>query len=289
MALTYSMQIDALDINDENIAIGLSNLEGNIWNGSIQILKLNTGEIVSSQQSDAALSDVKFLHSASKHESLILSARDDGFIGVYQSNLENASFIDAHNGMISSLAIPSHFNDDISLFSTGYDSQIIAWDLSTLKPVHYILNAHTGPVIDACSFEMSAHGSALVSVGYDGYARIWDFRVGSYSDQCVCIFNLGYSGSCVTIDKANNNMLISGNEAGEITCHDIRAASSGSYASDPLICTIPAHKLRVRKVKTSANRPNIIVSCSDDTTIGVFGNRATSASLNSDLYTELDR
>lgn len=296
MSLKFVMEIEAFDVFEDLAVLAFSSLGGNNWNGAIKVLNIKTGQEICSQASNTGITAVKFLNKNSdqrQRQRLIACARDDGYIGIYSNDLTNVAFLDAHNDIASSIALSSSQSSN-HFYSSGWDGNICLWDsniidTTTTSPIQKIIGAHSSAITAiSTSGEMK-----LASVGMDGFLRLWDFRESTHSHNgnCSQIFNLRQASSCVHFDQCNEYSVIAGTDAGDILGFDMRFSTVGKD-KNTMLFTIPAHRLRVRKVLTSSQRPGMLLSCADDCSISLHN--ITNANINADdnvgpSYVELKR
>jgi len=264
--LKYNQHIDSLCIcksfssNDvKGLVIGASNLEGNIWDGSIGLIYNKKGKTNVFKQLPAGVTSVRI---ADSDNMLVLVGRDDGIVSIHSTQtLDEIHSIDAHEDIISMVQY-DHQNRGI-FASSSWDGCISWWDYSRGQCVQKI-NAHYGHVNDFSFCSKNTH--MLSSVGQDGFLRIWDKRVGI---NCVQLYDLGQAGSCCLWDTINDNNIIVGADSGLLSFWDFRSGkdNSGMDVSPP---NINLHKTRIRRIIQIPEK-NMIVTASDDTTITLLG------------------
>lgn len=272
MTTLFSSQVDSIDIdtNSSSIIVGLSNLEGNIWDGSLKILSLTTGLEEVSCPTSAGISMCRF-SGLGKEKSLVLTARDDGNVYLYSSqNLQELRVIAAHDDIVSAV-IDDNKNE--SQFATcGWDGDICIWDWKSnnqtqTEPVYAIRRGHYGQVNDI-SFNPN-NTNSLCSVGQDGFVRLWDKRSpssssNSTSNDCTHVYDIGQASSCVLWEPENEYSIAVGTDSGDILIIDCRKDNTSS-----LIIQHSTHKGRVRRIIANSNRPDMLLSSSDDTTVAL--------------------
>jgi WD40 repeat protein len=261
MSSFFDKQIDAIDACGRLIAVGLSNLEGNCWDGAVKILGMDTGEEIGALTVNSGVSSVQWIPS---NDGLLLCARDDGVISVCRmdSQLELISDIEAHESSISSLSC-SLLSHSLVL-SASWDSSIKLWDINRFSTgcdeesscLASLSNAHYKQT-NGAAFSVNDE-FMFCSCGQDGFLKIWDKRA-SFTTGCVTLFCNPQPLTCVAWDSLNSNRLFTGTESGSINYYDIRMNISSPQSVSP------CHKARVRKIKTLAFRNNnVVVSCADD-------------------------
>jgi WD40 repeat protein len=293
----YSMHVDSVDLSAKvgKIAVGLSNLDGNEWNGAVRIVDLETGGEEGSHVCDAGVSMVRFVGG----DELIAAARDDAIVALYRVGDGDSfgrgpvSTLAAHHDIVSCIAANGRRPSEFA--SAGWDGSIYIWDTEEgAVPSYSLVSAHAGP-INGLDYDGSCD-SVLVTVGQDALLRTWDTR-NDPRHGCVQLFNLAQVGSTVHVDRSGGSRILVGTDSGDIMVLDGRSGSKGTGAvSSPsqshnatgimdtgdfdssdssdndgigLITQKAVHRLRVRRILTSADRPGVVLSCSDDTTIAV--------------------
>lgn len=126
--------------------------------------------------------------------------------------------------------------------SGGWDEAVVLWDLYMLdQPLSVIESAHVGPVLDV-AFAQDIH--IFVSIGHDGFVRMWDSRSGS---DAVTIINCGQRGSSVEFAEST---LITGLVDGRMGCYDLRKTVSPVFEFN--------FNERIRRVKVVERSPSLI-------------------------------
>jgi WD40 repeat protein len=265
MTSCFSSQVDSLDVSDSFVVVGLSNLDGNIWDGGIKLLSVENGSELQSKHCECGISMVRF---AGQNKNFVLSARDDGNVALYSSStLDDLLLLPAHDDYVSCVAVNESIETEF--ISCGWDGSIKVWDWQSDNkdtPVMSIDDAHYQHVNEV---SISTHDASLfASVGQDGFLRVWDRRTNISSDGCVQIFNLHHAGSCVTWDAHHSHSLYTGNDAGLISVFDLRTVANQSAAVG-MVGEHQAHKGRVRRLQSVRDPAGLLVSCADDTTIAL--------------------
>lgn len=213
-----------------------------------------------SKHSPAGISMVRF--SGSK---LLLAARDDGNVAMYCSDkLEEMQIFEAHDDIVSCVVDDPH--NESQFASAGWDGSIYIWDwrlrAARQIPIVSYGNSHSSYVNDV---KFSAFDpNNLTSVGRDGFLRVWDKRLAP-SSGCANIINVGQSCSCISYDSSDQNVLLVGTDAGDISVVDPRGSGQS-----PFLSVNRMHRGRVRRIVQSpciASRQ--FVSASDDTTYAI--------------------
>lgn len=264
----FSMQCDCVEVlgdQDEaqkRVALGLSNLEGNVWDGCVKILDSATGQ---EQCSVQCASSMATLAAVSQGRILAVGA-DDGVISLLSAqDLSPVASFYAHDNIVARVA---SYNDD-TLLSAGWDGAMHLWgfgEAGTPTALVAFENAHTGFISDCAVSPHSPH--VLASVGRDGFLRMWDARDGN---ACTDILDLGDAGSCLAFDLGDATSLAVGSEAGTVMLVDVRKLANEANTNK----VGWQHEARVRRIRSvppsaSAAAGSTWVSVSDDTTTAIF-------------------
>lgn len=260
--------LDSVDVSSSGlrVVLSVSSLEGNKWDGGLRLVSRDGVEICSCD-SPSGISMVRF-----SGPRLLLAARDDGNVVMFSSDkLEEMQVFEAHDDIVS--CINDDPQNESQFASCGWDGSIYIWDwrLHTSKhaPLLTYSNSHNGYVNDVkySPFE----GNTFTSVGRDGFVRVWDKRVAP-SSGCASIINAEQTCSCMSYDHSDQNILLVGTDAGDISIVDLR----GSGPS-PILSVNRLHKGRVRRITLSpSDSPGMFASASDDTTVAVSSRETNS-------------
>jgi len=241
-----------------SIIVGGSNLEGNIWNGSISLLYNVKGKENIYKQLSSGVTSVRI---SGSDNMLVLVGRDDGIVSIHSTQtLEEVHSIDAHEDIIS--MVQDDYQNRGIFASASWDGSITWWDYSRGQCI-LKLNAHYGHVNDFCL--NSKDTNMLCSVGQDGFMRIWDKRSGN---NCLQLYDLGQAGSCCLWDKINDNSIIVGTDSGSLSFWDLRSLKDNNNEIKSI--DINLHKNRIRRIIQIPEK-NLIATASDDTTITILG------------------
>ena len=171
--LSVDYQVDSLNsctyFEDQCIISGISNLQGNFWDGKVILLSLS-GRIIAEKSFNSGVSLVRTLPSDT---SLFLTSTDDGIVSVVSLKSEAipvTATTQAHDDIITSISFnPSNTN----IFSTtGFDSVLNLWDVNnTADPIVSINEAHYGHIYEAAYKPQDSN--ILATTGVDGFCRIW--------------------------------------------------------------------------------------------------------------------
>jgi len=262
-AIAFSDHVDAVDCTDSLIAVGLSSLEGNIWDGGVQLLSLTSGEVVQSVKRNTGIASIHFV---GDEKNVIVAAGDDGSVSLHKTeDISDAHIVaNAHSDCVSSICSDTFTP---SLFTTGgWDGAIKVWDIyanDLLKPLLSLDDAHQRPINGlAMGKTGTAANNLFASVGQDGFLRLWDQRMG-LKNGCAQIHNVMQAVSCVEWDNFEGHQVYVGTDAGHIGCYDIRQSNQSWTALQRI------HKGRVRRIRSAKSVPGVIFSASDDASIAV--------------------
>lgn len=256
---SFNLHVDALDVHDNHIAVGLSSLEGDVWDGGLHLLSADDGQTLHSIHCDAGISSVRFV---GKQKDTLACACDDGTVKLYDLTLELLNTIEAHDD-ITSTVLPLHASNHMT--SAGWDGVLKVWDLAhhDVALAYQVNDAHFGAINDltACPTQ----NQTIASVGNDGFLRIWDMRIPA-KEGCVSIFGHDQAVSCAEWNIGLDNVIYTGTDAGDVFTLDTRYFKEGGHYRKSSI-----HKARVRKICSLATHRELILSCSDDTSIMISG------------------
>lgn len=258
--ITFEKHVDSIDSHQNLLVIGLSNLEGNIWDGCIKILVIDTGNVVAHVPSPVGISMSRFCAEGK----YVVSARDDGNLIVHTTeSFEEIRFFHGHDNCAAAIA------DDTCaagrFYSAGWDGSIQYWDIDRDGSVMSIPRAHSGHINDIARNSLTCP-FVLASVGSDGFTRIWDNR--EKVRESALIFGVGQAGSCVIWDPTNENRFFVGTDSGDVIGFDSRNATGEGRL-------VYKHGGRVRRIRSKPSRPNVFLTASDDGSVGIFDNVGT--------------
>lgn len=270
----FPLQVDSVDVSPlaATVAVGLSCLEGNTWDGQIKLLSLSDGREISSVYSGSGVKAIKFIQSGN----FLAAARDDGSISLFSSDLSvEAICIEAHDTCVSSITPSPHHPS--RLLSTSWDGSIKLWDLekcmvtAEYPTVDIVSRAHFRRSTDTAFYEGDASsGNVFCSGGQDGFVRLWDQRMNLHQG-CVGLYSHSVPISCVCWDISQNQDILAGTEDGQIIRFDLRIVDNEALGSSS-ICGRSLHALsfsdihrgQVNKIQSIGR--NMILSCSNDAT-----------------------
>lgn len=293
MESKFSKQVDSIDCSSSQVAVGLSSLEGNTWDGSVSVLgTTDANNQVLTENFKHGVCVVKFFNPSNDFETaeapFILCGDDSGDVTVLTSaDLSRKFCVSAHDSCASALTF--HHNSD-EFISGGWDGSIRIWkfshDACSTAPVQAATEAHF-----KCVHDMSTNPSdaaTFCSVGQDGFLRLWDKRQ-RMQNGCSAIHSFKQSLSCVEWDLHRPDNILLGSDSGSIFRVDIRknyvlpvtvAENIAHLANGTKYCCSTTtsglktrqfstiHSGRVRAIKTSPYLPaGTFASCSDDRSV----------------------
>jgi WD40 repeat protein len=286
--IQFDYHADSLSISKDasTLAVGLSNLEGNIWDGGVKVISVETGVELASAHLRCGTNVVKFVshenHANSTTASSILAGRDDGLISFFEmsdsSSLTELARFDGHDDIVASIALMSSTS---KFYSCGWEGNIILWDPLSgspcTAPLHLIRNAHFGHVNDiTCSGSSSE--CLLASGGDDGFLRLWDSRQSSTAGAaCSQLLPVKQPISCLYWDERHAHRIFAGTDSGKICGFDLRQLGDTHHNSDDTLSSSGQdestqsfrHTKRVRRIISSESHSDLLFSVSDDGSIGV--------------------
>lgn len=260
-AQSFSSPVESVDYCDSFIAVGLSNLEGNTWDGELNLLRFTTGEVEQMVKFGTGVTRVRFIGK----DSAIVVTRDDGSISLHKINDLSDEFIidEAHDDCVSAVAADAFANN--MFMTAGWDGAIKLWDTEStnlLKPVLQLEDAHQHHINDiSISRNGSTAHNVFASVGQDGFLRLWDQRVG-LKGGCSQIYCINQAVSCVEWDCHNEHQIFIGTDDGTVQSFDIRQNDGAQLPRG-----FQLHKSRVRRICSAKQTPNVIVTSADDCSV----------------------
>lgn len=97
------MQLDSIELFNDYIYLGLSNLGGCKWDGCIRRVSLSKTDDQVEVPTSSGVTMVRKLHGS--NDTYILSCHDNGCINVYNSDLNLVQHREAHDHIVSGIAI----------------------------------------------------------------------------------------------------------------------------------------------------------------------------------------
>ena len=264
MALSFDRAVDSIEVLSGKILIGLSSLEGNLWDGELRTLD-EEGNDTARTACDCGIAMARFAGG----DKLVLAARDDGDVYAYNSfDLTFVQKIECHDDIVTAIAV-----DKLSagrFASCSYDGSVSVFDMHCPREVgqsvYSARAAHNGSVNEVCY--NPSNSSLLCSVGQDGFLRTWDLRSKSSSD-CATVLDLHQAGSsCFWSDINGDNTIAAGTDAGDLMWIDNRVGR--------VVASGAVHAGRIRRISASISRPDTVISCGDDCVIIVSKTDASS-------------
>lgn len=191
------------------------------------------------------------------------------------SNLnESCVALQAHDSCISSIDISAHSSTSQSIATAGWEGDIKLWDVSNMTaPTLQLSRAHYGHINAISQHKFESSMPSLLSVGDDGFARLWDPRASKR--QSCGIVNLHHRGSACIWDPTEGSVrFLVGTDEGSMLLFDARKLGDelASTGQDALVCSASVHSSRVRQIRATSipGRSREFVSCSDDCTVATF-------------------
>jgi methylosome protein 50 len=251
---TLPYHVDCLDLHSGSIVVGLSSLEGNVWDGAIGMLNIEDGVVLAYMGQPSGVASITFLGS---NNSLVGAGCDDGMIRYCATEgLFSRQIIQAHHDIVSDLMHISSLN---RLLSCSWDQGIKLWDISNPKfAIYTVQNAHYGSVHGIASSVSEPY--VVASVGADAMLKMWDTRM-NQKEGCISLYDHESPLACIAWDESNPHRLFTGSDTGELYLFDTRKLKDCSK--------LTIHNSRIRAVKTSTSFPDIVSTCSDDMSISV--------------------
>ncbi len=259
-----SIAIDQSQGTTRGYALGLSSLDGNIWNGCVKIISLPEGNELASRDFQCGIPIVRYHHS----NTVILAGRDDGNISILSpDDLDELQVIPAHDDIVTAIC-SNKFNSQFA--SASFDGYIKIWDITAdgvYTPV-CIFSGHTGNVTDICFSNRSQY--ELCSIGQDGFVRLWDQR---QSRDCIGLFSIGQPGSAILWDPHSESNVIAGTDSGTLLFinFEILSKSNGINQYKEASTTVSNNRSgRIRRIIGNKDKEDVFIIASDDTYISVL-------------------
>ncbi|KAG8533771.1 uncharacterized protein KY384_001512 [Bacidia gigantensis] len=186
-------------------------------------------------------------------EEILLSASDDGCIGVWDPRIKRAVDFIETNFPITAIAMAEAGNE---IYTGGIDCDVKVWDIRK-KDVAYRMPGHTDTIT---SLSLSPDSQSLLSYSHDGLARTWDIRPFAPDNRSLKSF----AGAPVGIER---NLVRAS--------WDTRGEKLGVGSGDGSVCIwenrggnllykLPGHKGTVNDVRFGPGQDPIVLSASSD-------------------------
>jgi WD40 repeat protein len=287
----FDSHVDSLSLSGPYLVAGLSNLEGNIWDGHVKVISVETGVELSSLHLPCGTPCVRHLYhgDTASGGGAVIVGRDDGVISLVTMDpnqnqlLSEVERFDVHDDIVSTVC--PHKLQPGKFYSASWDGSINLWDCQATAskgkshrkglPVVSLRNAHYGHINDItmCANTQAASDHVLASVGDDGFLRLWDQRaVAQSTSAAVCSQLVGVGQAVTCVHWTDTHQVFVGTDGGDICGFDLRNLQENAS-------TVRAHQKRVRRLAGLATESgNMMFSGSDDKTVGVFSVGNDSAS-----------
>ena len=174
---------------------------------------------------------VNDLTASPRGEEMLVSASDDGCIGLWDPRVKRAVDFLETDFPITAIAVAEAGNE---IYTGGIDCDIKVWDIRK-KDVAYRMSGHTDTVT---SLSVSPDSQTLLSYAHDALARTWDIRPFAPVDRSAKTF----AGAPVGVDRnlvraswdAKGEKLGVGSGDGSVCIWENRSGS--------LVYKLPGHK-----------------------------------------------
>lgn len=186
-------------------------------------------------------------------EELIVSASDDGAVGLWDPRQKYAAAWIETPFPVTSVALPEAGNE---IYTGGIDNDLKVWDIRK-KSVSYTMRGHADTVT---SLAVSPDSQYLLSYSHDGTVKSWDIRPFAAEDRCVRTFD----GAQVGLDRnllraswdAKGERVVAGSGDGSVVVWEARTGR--------LLARLPGHKGSVNDVRFEPTGEPVLVSASTD-------------------------
>ncbi|RYY74661.1 hypothetical protein EON63_19530 [archaeon] len=247
---SFLYPIDSVDVSTDQVLVGLSSLEGNLWSGGLAVLDFSSGNVLSNTHLDSGVAVCRFMnHDVNR----IVAGCDDGHLHIYSfgDGLAHQHSVHTHQHIISTLCPLAHF-----VLTGSWDQDIKCYDLNSIdKPIFSLSEAHDGHITSLSA--SSTDPNTFASVGTDYMLKMWDIRT-STQDGCTHLHLHNQILTCVSWDGYN---LWLGDDSGGVYHHDIRNHHQHTR-----------HKLHGNRVRGIRHHPQLsyLASCSDDASVAIW-------------------
>ncbi|KAI0407567.1 WD40 repeat-like protein [Xylaria palmicola] len=186
-------------------------------------------------------------------EELLVSASDDGTIGIWDPRTKNAVDHIETDFPITAVAVSEAGNE---IYSGGIDNDIKVWDMRK-KAVVYSMLGHNDTIT---SLRVSPDSQSLLSYSHDSTAKTWDIRPFAPTERHIRTFD----GAQMGIEK--NLIRASWDKSGKKIAVGARDGTVVIWSSDhgKLLYKLPGHKGTVNCAEFTPNDEPIILSASSD-------------------------
>lgn len=189
---------------------------------------------------------INCLDISKRGQELLVSASDDGCIGIWDPRQKDALEYLETELPITAVALSEAGNE---IYSGGIDNTIHVWDIRK-KAIAYSMYGHTDTIT---SLQISPDSQTLLSNAHDSTVRTWDIRPFAPTNRHVRTFD----GAPVGLEK--NLIRASWDPAGEkiATGSGDRSVVVWDAKSGKLLYKLPGHKGTVNDVRFSPNNEPI--------------------------------
>ncbi|KAI3316593.1 WD40 repeat-like protein [Xylariaceae sp. AK1471] len=186
-------------------------------------------------------------------EELLISASDDGTIGIWDPRTKNAVDYIETDFPITAVAVSEAGNE---IYSGGIDNDIKVWDMRK-KAVVYKMLGHNDTIT---SLRVSPDSQSLLSYSHDSTAKTWDIRPFAPTERHIRTFD----GAQMGIEK--NLIRASWDKAGKKIAVGAGDGTVVIWSNDngKLLYKLPGHKGTVNCAEFTPNDEPIILSASSD-------------------------
>ncbi|GLV43808.1 WD repeat domain 37 [Carabus blaptoides fortunei] len=173
--------LDFIEINNEQVILGSSNLNGRYWEGSLCYYQnsdvcasFNIEEITAVECFDFGITDGKFLLNNQK----VIVSQDSGEVKLF--DIENGELkliknnIEGHDDFITEISL---WSDNKNFVTSSADASIKIWNIAesgTISCLHTFTNLHSN-LISSVSVNIKDMNT-FASCSYDKTAFLWDKR-----------------------------------------------------------------------------------------------------------------
>ena len=181
---------------------------------------------------------INCLDIAKRGQELVVSASDDGCIGIWDPRQKGAIDYIETEFPVTAVALAEAGNE---LYSGGIDNDIKVWDVRKMDVV-YSMVGHTDTIT---SLEVSPDSQTLLSQSHDSTVRTWDVRPFAPTDRQIRTYDGAPTGLEKNLSRAswnpNGSKIVAGGGDRTVVVWDTR--------SGKLLYKLPGHKGAVNDVR----------------------------------------
>lgn len=246
---------------DGTLLLGASSLTGRNWQGSVWVYSCaeqapNEGFCKAGVQTEAGITDVKWL----TDKSIILSS-DSGALELWELTEDERLLVNKwtkyeHDNIVTCV---SPMNGANGAVTGSMDCRVKVWDISQ-ETVVSTYHAHTDSLNDVvCS---PTDDALFVSCGQDGRILLWDTRKPNKPASLIDVPSSLCFPSAVAWHPHHKSTIAIGDELGQVTVKDFQGTESAQVQN--------IHSCRVNVLAFSTHSAALLASVSNDCSVAVM-------------------